>query len=104
MRSTAATGLLLLALTGATAVAGTLKTYPGSATGEAKFRPDRSTAVTDAKQLAHEALERSCQNLARGKRTTVSKVKLISLTTSNSSAGWDATVMLSDTCTVTSGS
>jgi len=100
MRSTAVTVLLLLALTGATAAAATAKTYPGSATGDAKFRPDRSTAISDARQLAQEALERSCENLARGKRTTVSKVKLVSLTVSNSSAGWDATAMLSDTCTV----
>ena len=100
MRSTAATVLLMLAFTGAAGGAATRKTYPGSATGEAKFRPDRSTAAADAKQLAQEALERSCRNLARGKRTTVSKVKLVSLTASNSSAGWDVTVMLSGTCTV----
>lgn len=100
MRSTVGAVLLMFAVCGAAAVAATGKTYPGSATGEAKFRPDRQTAVADAKQLAQEALERSCRNLARDKRTSVSKVKLVSLTASDAPSGWDVIVMLSGSCTV----
>lgn len=100
MRSTTATILLMLALTRAAGAAATVKTVPGSATGEVMFRPDRAAAVVDAKREAREALERSCKNVMPGRSATVSNVRLVSLTAQNTPTGWDVTAMLTGTCTI----
>ena len=80
------------------------RTFPGSATGSVKSRPVRATAVDDAKADAREALDRSCVNLAKAmhaRRGMTSNVRVVKVEVSDGRGpGWDATVTLSDTCTL----
>ncbi len=97
----AAVFFLVFAIVGTTDAAEVVKKFPGSATGEVKFRPDRAKAVADATGEARYALERSCKNLAdsmHGRHSRISNVTVVNVSASSSSVGWDATVMLSDTC------
>ncbi|WP_317996266.1 hypothetical protein [Vulcanimicrobium alpinum] len=96
--------LLAYVIRASPGAAAAARTFPGSATGSVKSRPVRANAVDDAKVDARDALDRSCANLAKAmhaRRGTTSNVRIVKVDVSDGrGSGWDATVTLSDMCTL----